>query len=615
MTMAARAQRVPDKPDRLLRQGQAAFARADHAGAARHFLAVLAIDQTRAEAWKCLGDAIRRLGQPDQARQAYERALILRPDDAVTWFALAITLTGQRRIDAAIEAFGNGIRCDPQALEAHTNLALLHVLKGDYDTALAHLANAVRLAPDNPRALALAARVQLRRRRLPEAEALCRRVLAADPDHRGVRLVLGRVLYEAERLAEACTVLTGLVAQAPDNGEAWHELGVARMALGQIDGARDALRTAVRLDPGLHASYPALAGLVDFAQEPALTAQMLAEASRLEADPHRLTGPNDPLVPMHFATGKALDDRGDHAGAIRRYIAGGALARAQMAFDEAGQIALCAAIKATFTREAIAGHGLVGDSSVAPVFIVGMARSGSTLVEQILACYPAVHAGDEARHLPDAIAAGAAADPLLPPYPAMARALTPTHVDTITRAWRAAAMAAAPPGARVTDKLLTNFFFLGLIAILFPRAKVIQTVRDPVDTCVSAFATLFADDLPHTYDFGELGRYYCRYLDLMAHWRSVLPDGMLTSVRYEDLVVDVEGQARRLVGFVGLPWDAACLDFHVSPRAVRTASLAQVRRPLYTSSIARWHRYGAALDPLIAALAPSVGQPGGLAAK
>jgi tetratricopeptide (TPR) repeat protein len=600
--------------ERLFRLAQAAAERGEHADAARRFQAVLAVDQTRADAWKGLGDATRWLGRPDLAHHAYDQALALVPNDAPTWFALAIVLTTQRRIDAAIAAFRSGVRHAPQAVEAHTNLALLQMLRGDHDGALADLANALRLAPDNLRALALAARVQQRRGRLAQAEALCQRALALDPGDGQARLVLGRVLYEAERLPEAGAVLTSLAATRPDDGEVWHELGVVLMAQGRLDAARDALRTALRLNPGLHATYPALAGLIDFAHEPDLAAHVTAETARLAADPQRLTGPNDPLIPLHFAAGKACDDCGDHAGAINHYIAGGALARSHMACDEAGQIALCAAIKATFTREFLESHALAGDATVAPVFIVGMARSGSTLVEQILGCHPAVHAGDEARHLPQAIAACAAADPALPLYPAMAGALTQSHLDMMAKAWRAAATAAAPPGSRVTDKLLTNFFFLGLIAMLFPRAKVINTLRDPVDTCVSAFATLFADDMPHTYDFGELGRYYCRYIDLMAHWRSVLPQGMLTSVTYEDLVGDVEGEARRLIAFVGLPWDAACLAFHTSPRAVRTASLAQVRRPVYTTSIARWRRYGAALDPLIAALAPSAGKPGGMAA-
>jgi tetratricopeptide (TPR) repeat protein len=613
MTMAARVDPGPlCAVDSLLTAGHSAFQRGDHTAAVEHFHAALMIDQTCAEAWKALGDAVRRLGQNDMARDAYARAIALRPGDPAIWFALAILLTQMRLLDPAIHAFRNGLRHDPSQFEAHTNLALLHFLKGDNDAALADLVGALRLAPENLRALVLAARVQQRRARLPEAEALCRRVLALDPDHGAARLVLGRVLFESGRLPEARAVLDSLAASAPDDAEVWHELGVVLMALGHLDAAREAFETALRANPGLHATYPPLAGLVNFAQRPDLAERVAAEAKALAADPQRLTGPNDPLIPIHFAAGKALDDCGDHARALDHYIAGGGLVRAHLSFDEAGQIAVCKAIKAMFTREFLVGHGLVGDTTAAPVFIVGMARSGSTLVEHILSCHPAVHGGDEARHLPCAIDACAARFPDLPRWPAMMGALGQDQVAMIAHAYLDAALAPAGNVVRVTDKLLSNYFFVGLIAVLFPNARIINTLRNPVDTCVSAFATLFADDMGHTYDFGELGRYYCRYVDLMDHWRSVLPAGMMTMVRYEDLVHDVEGEARRLIAFVGLDWDPACLAFHASTRAVHTASVAQVRRPLYTSSIARWRRYGPALDPLIAALAPSAGKIGGL---
>jgi len=599
---------------RLLALAHDALAHGDFAAGADHCLAALAHDGACADAWRTLGDAARQTGEGDAAREAYLRALVLRPHDPDGWFALATLLTGQRRFDEAINAFRTAVRQDPALIDGHTNMALLHFLQGAYDTALTDLSSALGRDPDNCRALLLAARVQQRRARLPEAEALCCRVLALDPAHSGARMVLGRVLFEAGHLVQAQGVLADLVAAEPGNAEAHHELGVVQKALGQLDEARAAFQAALRLDPRLHATYAALADLVDFARDPDLATRIVAETHVLAADPQRLTGPNDPLIPLHYAAGKALDDLGEHARAIDHYIAGGRLKRAHVAYDEGAQIAFCAAIKAMFTREFMARHGFVGHPSSAPVFIVGMARSGSTLVEQILSCHPAVHGGDEARHLPQALDACAAHWPHLPAWPAMMGALGQDQVDMMARAYLDAALAPAGHAAvmtdtfRVTDKLLSNFFFVGLIAILFPHAKIINTLRDPVDTCVSAFATLFADDMAHTHDFGELARYYARYIDLMEHWRSVLPAGMMTTVRYEDIVRDVESQARRLIDFVGLDWDPACLAFHASTRAVQTASVAQVRRPLYASSIARWRRYG----PLVAALAPTMGKVGGL---
>jgi hypothetical protein len=155
---------------------------------------------------------------------------------------------------------------------------------------------------------------------------------------------------------------------------------------------------------------------------------------------------------------------------------------------------------------------------------------------------------------------------------------------------------------KITDKLLTNYFFVGLIHMIFPKAKFVHTRRNPVDTCFSAYTKLFKDDMPHSYDFGELGRYYKQYEELMAHWHEVLPKGTILDVQYEDVVADTEGKAREVIDFVGLEWDQACVDFHKSNRPVKTASVAQVRKPIYTGSVERWRKYGPGLQPLVDAL-------------
>jgi hypothetical protein len=155
---------------------------------------------------------------------------------------------------------------------------------------------------------------------------------------------------------------------------------------------------------------------------------------------------------------------------------------------------------------------------------------------------------------------------------------------------------------RFTDKLLTNYYFVGLLYMLFPNAKFINTRRTPVDTCWSAFTKLFKDDMPHSYDFGELGRYHLKYEELMAHWQAVLPPGTIKTVVYEEVVDNVEACARELVEFVDLPWDPACLAFHRSDRPVKTASVVQVRKPVYRTSLERWRRYGTEIQPLVDAL-------------
>jgi hypothetical protein len=165
-----------------------------------------------------------------------------------------------------------------------------------------------------------------------------------------------------------------------------------------------------------------------------------------------------------------------------------------------------------------------------------------------------------------------------------------------------AAKSGKPDTARITDKMPSNYFFAGLIHLALPHAKIIHTTRDPVDTCISCFSKLFSAEQNHTYDLAELGRYYQRYERLMAHWRRVLPKGTLLEVRYEDVVADLEGQARRIIAHCGLPWDERCLSFHRTERPIRTASATQVRKPIYTSAVGRWRVYEEQLGPLLNAL-------------
>jgi hypothetical protein len=180
--------------------------------------------------------------------------------------------------------------------------------------------------------------------------------------------------------------------------------------------------------------------------------------------------------------------------------------------------------------------------------------------------------------------------------------MTPPQLDIVARKYLEALTADAGNAKRVTDKLLTNYFFVGLIHLLFPKARFVNTQRDPVDTCLSGFTKLFKDDMPHSYDLSELGRYYGKYRELMEHWHKVLPEGVLRTVQYEDVVADTEKEAKSLIDFLGLEWDPKCVDFHKSDRPVKTASVAQVRKPIYKTSVKRWEKYGDGLQPLIDAI-------------
>jgi hypothetical protein len=308
------------------------------------------------------------------------------------------------------------------------------------------------------------------------------------------------------------------------------------------------------------------------------------------------------MLPLHFAYAKALDDRGEHERALDHYIVGGRMKRAQLDYTEEETFGFFDSIIAAFPKEVFENRKFAGNDDERPTFIIGMPRSGSTLVEQILSSHPDVFGAGEVKHLSRALGQIRDRFPSLPKFPAMINKITPPQMEIVASNYLGWLTKDAGDAKRVTDKLLTNYFFVGLINLLFPNAKIINTRRDPVDTCLSGFTKLFKDDMPHSYDLGELGRYYRKYDEIMRHWEQVLPEGALITVQYEDVVADTEGQARRLIDFLGLKWNKKCLDFHKSDRPVKTASVAQVRKPIYKTAVKRWMKYGSGLQPLVDAI-------------
>jgi hypothetical protein len=301
---------------------------------------------------------------------------------------------------------------------------------------------------------------------------------------------------------------------------------------------------------------------------------------------------------LEFALGKAWMDAGDEGRAFAHFDAGNRLKRDSLSYDVEADVARIEAIGSAFSPDLMRRDGGAGDRSELPILIVGMPRSGTTLIEQILASHPDVHGGGELAQL------GALIGEFLggADFQQWLANLKPERLAELGRAYCGQLAGLAPGRLRVTDKTPANFLYAGLIHLMAPNARIIHCRRDARDTCLSCYTTLFSAGQQFTYDLGELGAYYRSYTGLMDHWRELLPPDRFTEVRYEDVVADLESEARRLVAFCGLAWDDACLDFHKTGRQVRTASANQVRQPLYGHSVGRWARYGDHLAPLTAAL-------------
>ncbi len=469
---------------------------------------------------------------------------------------------------------------------------------GQLAEAISHYQSILALRPDLPEVYNNTGLALAELGRWEEAEAAYQRAIVLRPDNLETLCNWGVALADLDRFDEAEAKFRRAIALNPAFAAAHNNLGLILKERGRMAEARRAAEQAISLSPTNTSYYDNLAAVRSFAAgDPYVTA-----LERLAADAASLSAVD--RMHLHFALAKAYDHIDNPAGAFAQLLAANALKRRQIAYDEAATLASMNRTRAVLTRDFISDRQGCGDPSAVPLFIVGMPRSGTTLIEQILASHPEIFGAGElclfeqtADAIRSTLALSAAFPDLVPEMAAEDfRALGALYLDKLKRR--------APGASRMTDKMPANFLYAGLIHLALPNAVIIHAIRDPLDTCVSCFSVHFTKGQMHTYDLAELGRYYRHYRTLMAHWRRVLPPGRIIDVHYEELVGNLERVARRIIAQCGLAWDARCLDFHRTERSVRTASATQVRQPIYRSSVGRWRRYENFLGPLLAELGP-----------
>ena len=392
------------------------------------------------------------------------------------------------------------------------------------------------------------------------------------------------MLRRQGRLDEAVACYHKAVALKPDFAEAHNSLGNALKDQGQFDEAQRAYERAVELGPRSGRYYHQLL----YGWRVVAGDRHLAAAEKLAEDMASL--PMGDQKELHFALGKAYADLDQRERSFRHFLDGNALERQGSVYDEAETLGFLDRIRTVFTAELMDSKQGLGHRSMVPIFIVGMPRSGTTLVEQILASHPKVFGAGELTEFAKAVTSIGMRNGALS-FPEVVPALSAEQLRQLGTSYLDAVEPAAPGAERITDKLPGNFSFVGLIHLALPSARIIHLRRDPVDTCLSCFSQLFVGDLPYCYDLGELGRYYRAYQTLMEHWRQVLPEGVMLEIRYEEVVADVERQARRIIAYCGLEWDDACIAFYKTQRLIRTSSATQVRQPIYRTSVGRWKPY------------------------
>jgi tetratricopeptide (TPR) repeat protein len=573
--------------------GIAYFEKKKYAAAQECYRRALALAPDLAEMHSNLGNALQAEGKFDEAVEAYRQAITLKPDYAEGHNNLTTALRLIRRYSEAETHGRRSLALNPQHAATYNNLALCLIPQQRTEEALSLLSRSAQLDPANPQTFVLLASLHSKRKEHDKARAACERALTLDPSHPEALNVLGIIAFDEGRAEEAILYYRKAIELAPGLAHGHANLANALKELGRIEEAHAAYQAALRNDPHMTLAYFGLADLHRFTPgDPVLAAmERIAEpiASR----------DGDDQIELHFAFGKAYADLEQYEQSFRHLFTGNSRKRREVDYDERRMFDLFDRIRDAFSAELLRRKAGAGDPSQAPVLIVGMPRSGTTLIEQILASHHKVFGADELRDLTEVIAAHCDLAPVPAAYPECIRDMPAEALERIGAAYAAGLRRRAPAAERITDKMPANLLHLGLVHLGLPNARIVHVRRDPIDTCWSCYARLFGGEQPFAYDLGELGRYYRRYQALMAHWRAVLPAGAMLEVDYEQVVDDLEQQARRIVAYCGLEWDDACLRFYETKRRVQTSSAAQVRQPIYRSSIGRWRPYRQWVGPLL----------------
>ncbi|HZF17412.1 MAG TPA: sulfotransferase [Steroidobacteraceae bacterium] len=571
-------------------------------------------------------------GRGESAVRALLSAVALKPDLPDAWRTLGDHLTAMGETERADAAYANHIRTstrDPRLLEPAAALC-----DGRVAVAEALLREHLKAFPTDVAAIRMLAEVATRLGRLVDAELLLERCLELAPSFTGARhnyaVVLHRqtksvaALREIERLLAAeprnpgyrnlkaaalarlgeydgaIAVYREVLGEYPGQAKVWMSFGHALKTAGDRAESIDAYRRSIGLAPGLGEAYWSLANLKTFRFEAGDVAAMERQLKRNDLS-------IEDRLHFHFALGKALEDTHDYARSFEHYVEGNRQRRALAKYDASEMSQYQERSRRFFTREFFEARRGFGSRARDPIFIVGLPRSGSTLVEQILASHSAIEGTMELPDLPAmARTLGRGPDDKEERYPEVLGTLTAAELEALgeqyLRQTRVQRKTAAP---YFIDKLPNNFAHVGFIQLILPQARIIDVRRHPLGCCFSGFKQHFARGQHFTYGLKDIGRYYRDYVELTAHYDTVLP-GRVHRVIYETLVDDTEGEVRRLLAYCGLEFEAGCLRFHENERAVRTASSEQVRTPIYRDGLEQWRNYNEWLGPLRDALGPVV---------
>ena len=581
-----------------------------------------------------LGVSLGQVGLGESAVDALRRAVRIKPDVGDAWRLLGDHLSAMGEAAGADTAYANHIRHskrDPRLLAPAAALCENRIPEAE-----ALLRRHLKEFPTDVAAIRMFAEVAARVGRLPESEALLERcldlapsfvtarhhyalvlhrqskarpaleqtdlLLAADPRNPGYRTLRAAILNSIGEYDDALRIYEQVVTEYPGNAHVWMSYGHALKTGGRQADSIAAYRRSVGLKTGLGEAWWSLANLKTFRFEPD---DLRAMQAQLERDDLR----EEDRFHFHFALGKALEDAGDYGPSFEHYSRGNELRRAGIQYDAQRTTVAVRRARRLYTREFFAERAGWGSGEHDPIFVLGLPRAGSTLVEQILSSHSLVEGTMELPDIP-AIVRGLripeVAGGEIRKYPGLVAGLTSDELATLGRQYLdRTRIQRKTDRPFFIDKMPNNWAHVGLIHLMLPNAKIVDARRHPLSCCFSGFKQHFARGQNFTYSLDDIGRYYRDYVELMAHFDEVLP-GRVHRVIYERMIDDTEHEVRRLLDYCGLPFEEGCLRFYENDRAVRTASSEQVRRPIFREGVEQWRHFAGWLAPLEAALGPAL---------
>jgi tetratricopeptide (TPR) repeat protein len=569
----------------------------DAAAAEAQAREILRVAPDHPQALRLLGAALRRQGETEGAEAAYLRSVKASVGDPE--LVKAATALCENRLAVAEQTLRAILMARPTDVAAIRMLAETGMRLGRYGDAENLLCRCVELAPGFTAARHNYATVLYRQNKSQAAIAQVDRLLAGDPGNPGYRNLKAAALARIGEYEQAIALYGSVLHDQPRQPKVWLSYGHSLKTVGRQAEAVDAYRRCLALWPQFGEAWWSLANLKTVSFDEADVAAMAGQLARPDLS-------DDDRFHLEFALGKAREDRGEFEASFGHYQRGNALRHQSLDYDADETDGQVRRAKALFTRAFFAGRAGQGSSAPDPIFIVGLPRAGSTLVEQILASHSQVEGTQE---LPDIVAlarriGGKAKRASESRYPEALGELTVREFTALGEEYLERAEVHRKLGRPFfIDKMPNNWAHLGLIHLALPNAKIIDARRHPLGCCFSGFKQHFARGQGFTYDLTDIGRYYAAYVEYSEHFDAILP-GRVHRVIYERMVSDPEAETRALLAYCGLPFEDACLRFYENDRAVRTASSEQVRRPIFTDAADHWRNFDPWLGPLKAALGP-----------